>query len=201
MTCARGNGGTFPAAGNCRKASCRSNDVRNILFGAIAGIAATVVMTAAARRMHKRLPEAEKYALPPREITQHFTGRPSNADREREIRLLSIAAHFLFGSLAGGLFALQPRRDLASGSAYGAGVWFASYLGWIPLSGILDPANRHPPRRNLLMLSVHLAWGAALAASLRELEQAQRTIFGPLPAGLPDRAGLHRTADPKCRTQ
>ena len=31
-----------------------------------------------------------------------------------------------------------------------------------------------------------------LAASLRELEHAQGTIFGPLPASIPDRAGRRR---------
>ncbi|MDB5671460.1 MAG: hypothetical protein JWO25_2419, partial [Alphaproteobacteria bacterium] len=34
-----------------------------------------------------------------------------------------------------------------------------------------------PPRRNLLMIGVHLVWGAATAASMNELVRARRDIL------------------------
>ena len=54
-------------------------------------------------------------------------------------------------------------------------------MGWIPAAGILKPATEHPPRRNLLMVGVHLVWGAATAASLRELVRARRDIIATGP--------------------
>ena len=39
--------------------------------------------------------------------------------------------------------------------------------------GTLEPATRHPRRRNLLMIGVHLVWGAATAAAMRELRAAR----------------------------
>lgn len=56
-------------------------------------------------------------------------------------------------------------------------MWVASYLGWIPASRRLKAATRHPARRNGLMLIAHLVWGAALTASLRELERSRAASF------------------------
>ena len=39
-----------------------------LLIGGIAGIVGTLAMTAAMRRLHRRLPEEERYPLTPREI-------------------------------------------------------------------------------------------------------------------------------------
>ena len=41
-----------------------------LLIGALAGIAGTFAMTAAARAMHRGLPAPERYPLPPREIIE-----------------------------------------------------------------------------------------------------------------------------------
>ena len=42
---------------------------------------------------------------------------------------------------------------------------------------LLEPATRHPARRNALMIAVHLVWGAATAAAMRELAAARETVF------------------------
>jgi len=149
------------------------------LFGALAGIAATFAMTAAMQRMHRLLPNDERYALPPREITDSIGGSPllpaSGANRSAA----ALANHFAFGALAGAIYAaLFPRRGTAPGVIYGLAVWAASYLGWIPAAGILPDATRHPLRRNLLMLAAHVVWGATLTKSLFELEQSEAEIFG-----------------------
>ena len=44
--------------------------MNRLLLGALAGIAGTFAMTSAARAMHRRLPAAERYPLPPREIIE-----------------------------------------------------------------------------------------------------------------------------------
>ncbi len=147
-----------------------------ILPGMLAGIAATVVMTAAMRRLHRHLPAEQQYELPPREIVDSMGGSAQGS--ERGARDTALAAHFAFGGAAGGLFAtLVPRPTLGTSCGYGLIVWVLSYLGWIPAARLLPPATHHPMERNLLMLAVHLLWGAALGASLNEIEHAKAEIL------------------------
>lgn len=143
-----------------------------MILGALAGFSATLPMTWVMRHLHRRLPPSERYPLPPRELGETLPAlglRPSTA---------TLLYHFLYGALAGsGLAALTARRDLGTGALFGVGVWAGSYLGWIPAAGLLRSAAGHPPRRNGLMLVAHLAWGACLAAGLRELEVARAMSF------------------------
>jgi uncharacterized membrane protein YagU involved in acid resistance len=73
--------------------------------------------------------------------------------------------------------AMNPDPRKKTGAAAGLAVWLASYMGWIPAVHILEPATRHPARRNALMIAVHLVWGAGTAAALRELKLARETIL------------------------
>jgi hypothetical protein len=80
----------------------------------------------------------------------------------------------------------------------GVAVWVASYLGWIPVVGILKPATLHPKRRNALMLVAHLVWGASTSLAMRELMLARETMLrsarsGATPlGGNPDTASVGR---------
>lgn len=150
-----------------------------LLLGALAGIAGTVAMTAAMRRLHRRLPQPERYPLPPREIVERVVPEPAGAALGEGARQdLTMAAHFGYGAATGALYALvRPGSGPLAGAGYGVLVWAASYLGWIPAGGILRRATRHPLRRNALMIGVHLVWGAATALVLRELERAEAEIF------------------------
>lgn len=153
------------------------------LLGAVAGIVATAAMTTVMRLLHRRLPPAERYPLPPREIIERLL--PDEGERalsETERRHATLAAHFGYGAATGALYAVVGGgRSLLVGAAYGVVVWAGSYLGHLPAFGILEPAVRHPPRRNVLMIGAHLVWGAALAANLRDLEAAEREIFSSGP--------------------
>jgi uncharacterized membrane protein YagU involved in acid resistance len=147
-----------------------------IINGAAAGIVATVAMTAAMRILYRRLPERERYPLPPREITEQALGdRPDAAG-------LAVNAHLAYGAGAGALFSLLGGGSTKSGTAFGVAVWASSYLGWIPALQILTSATKHPRSRNELMIAAHLVWGAVLAISLAELERSQKDVFasGPL---------------------
>jgi hypothetical protein len=67
-----------------------------ILLGALAGIAATCAMTAAARAMHRRLPASERYFVAAREIVE--SGLPVATKRsldEHGRQTATIAAHRL----------------------------------------------------------------------------------------------------------
>lgn len=149
-----------------------------LLIGGIAGLVGTLAMTSAMRRGHRRLPEEERYPLTPREIVdssakQFGTALPNEAAKD-----LTTAAHFAYGAAMGALIAAaNPDPGKKTGAAAGAAVWLASYMGWIPAVGTLEPATEHPARRNLLMIWAHLVWGATTAAALRELSLARETIF------------------------
>lgn len=86
-------------------------------------------------------------------------------------------AHFAYGGAAGALFAVIPKGVPAV--LYGPLVWVVSYLGWVPLTGRLKPATRHPAERNLLMICAHIVWGSALGLFLSELIKTASTAFGP----------------------
>lgn len=147
--------------------------MRPFVFGALAGLAATMAMTAAMRRMHRHLPAEEQYPLPPREIVD----RISDPGSEVAARTATMLSHFGFGAGAGALFAL-PSVNRLGGARYGLAVWAASYLGWLPALGILTPATDHPLRRNVLMVGAHIVWGLVLQRSLDELEAAADQAFG-----------------------
>lgn len=150
--------------------------MQRIVFGALAGLSATMAMTAAMRRFNGWLDAGHHYPLPPREIIESIGAGRSDERR----RAITMAAHFAYGALAGIVFTLPPVRRLG-GTFYGIGVWAASYLGWIPSARILEGAEHHPAQRNLLMLAAHLVWGSALASGLRELERSADEIFADGP--------------------
>jgi hypothetical protein len=144
------------------------------VLGALAGFSATLIMTSAMQRMHERLPRRERYPLTPRQIVETKAALVPR----RALASATLVAHFIYGGGTGAIFgALMRRPSLCAGMIFGAGVWGASYLGWLPALGILTPAARHPPRRNALMLAAHLLWGAATAIGVVELARAHRGGF------------------------
>ncbi|HEY0835760.1 MAG TPA: hypothetical protein VGE72_17790 [Azospirillum sp.] len=137
------------------------------LAGALAGAIATVPMTWAMNRMHRRLPRRERYPLPPRLITERIAGALGVADdlSERQHAALALAGHYAYGAAVGAGCAPVLRATgappVVAGIGYGLAVWGASYLGWIPALRILRPATGHPARRVAMMLAAHVVWGAA----------------------------------------
>lgn len=142
-----------------------------IIYGAVAGFCATMAMTMAMRSLHRHLDREDRYPLPPREITEGTLPVPREAAAPS-----TVLSHFGFGAAAGALYGAMPRG--VPGLIYGPLVWLGSYLGWIPGARILTPATEHPHERNLLMIIVHLVWGACLSMGLRELEMSSRSVFG-----------------------
>lgn len=149
-----------------------------LLIGGIAGFVGTMAMTAAMRRLHRRLPAEERYPLTPREIVDSGSkqlGLPIAGEAAKDV---TTVAHFAYGAACGAMIAaMNPDPKKRTGAAAGAAIWLASYMGWIPAVGTLEPATRHPARRNMLMIGVHLIWGAATAAAIRELREARETIL------------------------
>jgi len=153
-----------------------------LVIGGIAGFVATMAMTSAMRRLHRRLPAKERYPLTPREIVDSGAKQVGAPLPDEPARDVTLAAHFAYGALMGApIAAMNPDPKKKTGAAAGIAVWVASYMGWIPAVGNLEPATEHPPRRNALMVAAHLVWGTATAAAIRELRLARETIFAKGP--------------------
>jgi uncharacterized membrane protein YagU involved in acid resistance len=149
-----------------------------LVIGAIAGFVGTMAMTAAMRRLHRRLPAKERYPLTPREIVDSIGDQLHMPLRNETAKDVTTATHFLYGAAMGALIsAMNPDTSKRGGAMAGVAVWLASYMGWIPAVGTLEPATEHPARRNALMIGVHLVWGSTTAAAIRELRLARETIF------------------------
>lgn len=147
---------------------------RDLEQGAVAGIVATVPMTITMLAVHRCLPHHERYPLPPEKITAELAERAGvtalTAGNPRT--LAAGAAHLAYGALTGALYNATVSRASHHplvGSTYGLAVWSVSYLGLLPVLGILKPATQHPWRRNGLMLLSHVVWGLALSKTLRVL--------------------------------
>ena len=150
--------------------------MKRVLFGALAGLAATAPMTLAMKLMHEQLPREERYPLPPRQVTEGLAAKAGVSGHmgEDEREAATWVSHFAYGAACGALYgALSGGRldehPLAAGAGFGVAVWAGSYLGWLPAAGIISPATEHPARRNALMIAAHVVWGATAAAALAGL--------------------------------
>ena len=141
----------------------------SVFQGALAGLVATAPMTVVMLVLHRLLPGWEQYPLEPYRITRRLAQKVGLGhlvdDKEEAVAATSVA-HFGYGAAAGALFppllGWLPVHPALAGLGYGLAVWTASYLGLVPALGLLSPATRHPRRRNLLMITAHLVWGACL---------------------------------------
>ena len=78
--------------------------------------------------------------------------------------LLVLAAHLLYGALAGGLYFGGARRITVGGAAlFGLSLWGLAMAVYAPLLG-LGFVSSHRPELALLTLPAHLLYGLALAA-------------------------------------
>lgn len=147
-----------------------------MLQGAGAGLLATFPMTIFMLMAWERLPEREKYPLPPRLITRNVVKQLESPQElgDRKLTALTLLLHFLYGALTGSFYGTFeqwiPLHRSVKGLLYGVSVGAGSYLGWIPAFGILCPATKHPWRRNVLMIAAHLVWGTALGVFTRLLD-------------------------------
>ena len=147
------------------------------LQGALAGMLGTLPMTIVMLILHRLLPNWQKYALPPEEITDDLAKRSDLRRRINKEQLLAatLISHFGYGSAMGILYSLLTRMiplpPIVKGMLFGLVVWVGSYLGLLPALGISAWAGKEPLRRNLLMILAHLIWGSATGIIADVLEQ------------------------------
>lgn len=162
--------------------SSEENIMNRFTAGALSGLVATVPMTMVMTALWKRLPQPDRYPLPPRDIIESASSRVSTKAAclsDGKMAGLSLMAHFAYGAATGALYPLfcpEPRKPLLSGAGYGVAIWVISYLGFLPAFHILKPATQHPPSRNRLMVVSHLVWGAVTALMVEKLCNKRRGV-------------------------
>lgn len=143
--------------------------------GALAGSIATFPMTVFMLATQRLLPKHQQYELPPEILVREFSQR-AHLDWHLDKRLLlgaSLVSHFGYGAAMGTLYSPLAKKKLLpaplQGMLFGLLVWAGSYLGLLPVTRFSPTAPREPARRNLLMISAHIVWGAALGWAARGL--------------------------------
>ena len=143
------------------------------MIGAIAGIAGTIAMTAAMRRLHHLVPprdQGEDIGRVPDDPAEPTTDRKSNNDAGGDVSDIS---QFGYGALAGSIIAAaNPRLGPLAGAASGVAMWAAGYLG----GGKFRTGAAKPRPRNGRSLVARVVWGVATARAMRELLAARETI-------------------------
>ena len=140
--------------------------------GALAGLAATVPMTAVigAGRVAGLMGTP-----PPVEITENVAEQVGeDPDRQsREFQAAWLAAHLGYGAACGLVFSairpVLPRSDLAGGLLFGVAVWGVSYIGLMPSLNLYPSAQDDSNQRKAVMIAAHAVFGSALASVDRYL--------------------------------
>jgi putative membrane protein len=85
--------------------------------------------------------------------------------------------HFAFGATAGTLYPLVnrlPLPPLVKSILFGVGIWLVSYLGWLPVTGLLASATKQSKSRNLMMIAAHVVWGAVTGMVFRRWPRTEK---------------------------
>ncbi len=138
------------------------------LKGAIAGLVGTVPMTAFMLLTQRFLPKGQRYDLPPEIITKELAHRAHVRQHmnKSQILMATTVSHFGYGATMGTLYSLVAKKvplpAVVKGTLFGLLIWAASYLCLLPLIGMSESGQREPMRRNLMMITAHVVWGAVM---------------------------------------
>jgi hypothetical protein len=162
----------------------RSDPVRRVLAGAVAGAVGTVAMDlvwyARARRDGSDAGFAEweivgdlsswDDAPAPGQMGRKVIAAVTNVDPPVEqAATISNAMHWVYGTSWAAAYALAlPRRPWWAGPALGAAVWASDYVT-LPLAGLYQPIWKYDAPTLAKDLSAHLVFGTATDVTLRAL--------------------------------
>jgi uncharacterized membrane protein YagU involved in acid resistance len=141
--------------------------VKTLFQGGIAGLAATVCMSALmAGAKAAGMVEPE----PPKEIT-HRAGAKADAPPatpgHATFTPTWLAAHASFGSGCGAAYALLrpliPGGAVLRGLLYGEAVWATNYVGVLPALGLYPPPSKDTDFRAAIMVAAHAVYGVSLS--------------------------------------
>jgi uncharacterized membrane protein YagU involved in acid resistance len=157
--------------------------LRPLFAGMTAGFLGTAAMTVAMVAMHRRLPPGQRGPLPPYHISMAAAQRVGvKRHMTQDARFATtMILHFAYGSVVGAFYVpfarlMAPGSYPFDGLAFGMLVWTGSYMGWLPVAGLISPATRHPAARNALMIVAHFVWGGVIAGTFRAFEHGKRPV-------------------------
>ena len=150
-----------------------------LLAGALSGLIASVPMGLAMMGLNRLLPgrnRPNEHALPPKQITRKAANQAGAEELMQpgsRWEPTTWLAHLGYGAATASLYPLVaqklPLPAVVTGIFYALGVWAGSYLGWLPVTGILPPATEQSRRRNAVMVTSHVLWGALTGLLSRAL--------------------------------
>ena len=158
-----------------------------LVRGLVAGGAGTALMAAyqelvqsGERGDNQQADEAERWQQAPapaqvaKRILEGVFRKQVGAD---QIPLLTTVMHWLYGTAQGGMYGLVQEtfrmNPIASGLAFGTGVWTLSYAQLVPM-GIYEPPWRYPAKTLAVDLSYHLVYGVGVAGAYETLARLSR---------------------------
>jgi hypothetical protein len=145
--------------------------------GALGGLGATLVLTGL-REVWARI--GLVFETAPMQVVDRIeevglVGNLSPAAR----RLLTVVAHFAYGTGTGVVFGLLrrerggPGEEAAVGSALGVLAWGAGWSSWLPLTGVHKAPWTQKTPKVLLPVMDHAVFGAAWGLLYRTLSRRQ----------------------------
>lgn len=165
--------------------------VESFFLGAVAGLVATVPMTALMLAGKRQMSPSSQDPLPPVQITHQMLRTVDwNGDLTRkEEAALTAVNHFAYGAGMGALYAqcFEPRTAggaIATGVGYGLGVWTLSYCGWLPAAGLYRPPTEDSAERNVLMIAAHVVWGGSLGLARHLCQRMATAQSSPTPPAM-----------------
>lgn len=168
--------------------SSRNNGLKNLMWGALAGVAGGVVMTAMRMKVApKVLPEEmQPEEFVPKEAVEwaeEKAGQPQALSEAQEMSV-ALVAHLGYSALMGSLYGIgRPQLKAVpaplAGALFGLAVWGVSFEGWMPAVGIIERTTDKPPKKWTPYVMGHIVYGAVTALGYEGLEKLQKQLEPP----------------------
>jgi hypothetical protein len=152
------------------------NLMRRAAYGALGGVGGTIALSglrkalARAGLVQETAPEQVVERLEELDLVDDWSPGAR--------RLLTVAAHFAYGTGMGVAFGLLRRErggaaeEAAVGSALGILSWGVGWASWLPLTGVHSPPWKQRTPRVLLPVLDHAAFGAVWGLLYRALDRS-----------------------------
>src|SRR5918996_4485434 len=138
--------------------------VEKALAGAAGGAGGTVVLSALRSALREL---GLVYETAPMQVVERLEQADLVADRPVAKRVLALAAHIAYGTVAGAALGTLRREpddagtELAVGAALGVLLWGVGWAGWLPILGADRAPWSYRSPNALLQVLDHAAYGAA----------------------------------------